>query len=140
MSHPGRGVLDTNALILLGRLDVDRLPDEPVITAVTLAELSVGPLVTDDPHERAARQLRLQETEAAFDPLPFDAAAARAYGPVVASLRRAGRKPAARAFDAMTAATAIANQLAVFTCNSVDFEGIDGLGVVALPHPEALAP
>ena len=71
-----------------------------MITAVTLAELSVGPLVTDDEAERAARQARLQETEAAFEPLAFDATAARAYGRVAASLRRAGRKTTARAFDA----------------------------------------
>lgn len=137
MTRPGRGVLDTNSLILLGRLAVDDLPDEPFITAVTLAELSVGPLVTDDPHEQAARQLRLQEVEAAFDPLPFDAAAARAYGNVAASLRRAGRKASARAFDAMLAATAVANGLDVFTCNPRDYEGIDGLGVIAIPHPDA---
>jgi tRNA(fMet)-specific endonuclease VapC len=66
--HP-IGVLDTNAVVLLGELDPDELPDEPVITAVTLAELSVGPLVTDDPYERAARQSRLQGAESAFDSL-----------------------------------------------------------------------
>ena len=133
---PGRGVLDTNTLILLERLDVDALPDQPVITVVTLAELSVGPLATDDPQEQATRQLRLQETEAAFEPLPLDAAAARMFGQVAASLRRAGRKPAARAFDALIASIALANQLEVYSCNPDDFAGIDGLGVVAVPHPD----
>ena len=85
------GVLDTNAVVLLDRLTADDLPAQPTITSVTLAELSVGPLVTDDPVERAARQARLQETENAFDPLPFDAAAARAFGRVAADLRRGGR-------------------------------------------------
>ncbi len=135
MTQPGRGVLDTNTLILLEHLDVDVLPEVPVITVVTLAELSVGPLVTDDPEEQAARQLRLQETEAAFDPLPFDAAAARMFGQVAASLRRSGRKTTGRAFDAILASIALANELDVFTCNPKDFDGIDGLGVVALPHP-----
>ena len=133
---PGRGVLDTNTLILLERLDVDALPGEPVITVVTLAELSVGPLATDDPQEQATRQLRLQETEAAFEPLPLDAAAARMFGQVAASLRRAGRKPAARAFDALIASIALANQLEVYSCNPDDFAGIDGLGVAAVPHPD----
>ena len=133
---PGRGVLDTNTLILLERLDVDALPDQPVITVVTLAELSVGPLATDDPQEQATRQLRLQETEAAFEPLPLDAAAARMFGQVAASLRRAGRKPAARAFDALIASIALANQLEVYSCNPDDFAGIDGLGVVVVPHPD----
>ncbi|HMJ78668.1 MAG TPA: PIN domain-containing protein, partial [Iamia sp.] len=98
-------------MILLGRLsdDAPSLPDEPVITAVTLAELSVGPLVATDEAERAARQAHLQQAEADFEPLPFDAQAARAFGGVAASLRRAGRKPAARAYDAMIAATALAN-------------------------------
>ncbi len=130
------GVLDTNTLILIDRLVVEDLPAEPVITCVTLAELSAGPLATDDEAERAARQARLQEAEAAFEPLAFDPAAARAYGRVGASLRRAGRKPRARAFDALIAATAIANDLALYTCNPRDFEGIDGLTVVPIPHPD----
>lgn len=131
-----RGVLDTSTIILLPRLeDASALPTEPVITAVTLAELSVGPLVARDERERAARQAHLQQAEADFDPLPFDAAAARAFGGVAASLRRAGRKTAARAYDAMIAATAIANDLPVYTCNPTDFAGIDGLEVVAVPAP-----
>jgi predicted nucleic acid-binding protein len=93
----------------------------------------VGPLVARDEHERAARQAHLQQAEADFDPLPFDAAAARAFGGVAASLRRAGRKSPARAYDAMIAATAIANDLPVYTCNPTDFAGIDGLEVVAVP-------
>lgn len=134
-------MLDTSTLILLARFeDPDLLPDEPLITAVTLAELSVGPLVARDERERAARQARLQQAEADFDPLPFDAAAARAFGRVAAALRRAGRKPAARAYDAMIAATAIANDLPLFTCNPADFAGIEDLDVVALPVPPALGP
>ena len=134
---PTRGVLDTSTVILLGRLeDAEALPDEPVITAITLAELSVGPLVASSEEARAARQTHLQQAEADFDPLPFDATAARAFGQVAASLRRAGRTPAARAYDAMIAATALANGLAVHTCNPGDFDGIDGLRVVAVPHPD----
>lgn len=131
------GILDTNAVVLLERLPPDHLPAEPVITTVTLAELSVGPLVTDDPAERASRQVRLQEAEAAFDPLPFDAASARAFGRVAADLRCSGRRVQPRAFDAMIAAVAIANDLPVYTCNARDFSGVDGLTVVAVPHPDA---
>ena len=111
------------------------LPPEPLITAVTLAELSVGPLVAGDDAERAARQAHLQQAEADFDPLPFDAAAARAFGRVTASLRRSGRKASARSYDAMIAATALANELPLYTCNPSDFSGIDGLEVVAVPLP-----
>lgn len=138
MSDPsGRGVLDTSTVILLSRLtDVSALPDLPLITAVTLAELSVGPLLASDDRERAVRQAHLQQAEADFEPLPFDAAAARSFGQVAASLRRRGRKTASRGYDAMIAATALANGLPVHTCNPSDFEGIDGLTVVAVPHPD----
>ncbi|HEX6389060.1 MAG TPA: type II toxin-antitoxin system VapC family toxin [Solirubrobacteraceae bacterium] len=129
-------MLDTSTLIALPQLaDPALLPEEPLITAVTLAELSVGPLVTRDERERAARQAQLQQAEADFNPLPFDAAAARAFGRVAASLRSAGRKASARSYDAMIAATALANELPVYTANPADFDGIDGLEVVAVPVP-----
>ena len=135
MNQPG--VLDTSTLILLGRITaIDALPDAAFITAVTLAELSVGPLVATTDEDRVARQAHLQAAEADFDPLPFDAAAARAFGGVAASLRRSGRKATARAYDAMIAATAVAAELPVYTCNPSDFIGIDGLEVVEVPHPD----
>ena len=127
------GILDTNVVLLLPRLrDPDLLPGSPRITAITLAELTVGPLVAVAEEERAARQAHLQQAEADFEPLPFDAAAARAFGRVAASLRRAGRKPAGRAYDAMIAAIAIANDLPVYTCNPDDFTGIEELEVIAV--------
>jgi tRNA(fMet)-specific endonuclease VapC len=132
-----RGILDTSTVILLQRLtDAGALPAEPLITAVTLAEFAVGPLVAEGESERAARQAHLQQAEADFVPLPFDAVAARAFGGVAASLRRSGRKAAARAYDAMIAATALANDLPVYSCNPDDFGGIDGLEVIAVPVPE----
>ena len=131
-------MLDTSTVILLPRLrDPDGLPDAPLISAITLAELSVGPLVATTDAERAARLAHLQQAEADFEPLPFDADAARAFGQVAASLRRVGRKSSARAFDAMIAAIAIANDLPLYTCNPDDFIGISGLDVVAVPHPDA---
>lgn len=135
MSH-ARGVLDTSAVILLPELDdPSALPEEPVITAVTLAEMSVGPLIAKDDATRAARQAQLQQAEADFVPLPFDAAAARAFGRVAASLRRSGRKTSARAYDAMIAATAVAHELPVYTANPADFRDIDALEVVAVEPP-----
>lgn len=132
-----QGVLDTSTLILLGRIaDTESLPSEPLITTITLAELSVGPLVAATDEERAARQAHVQQAEADFDPLPFDAAAARSFGRVAASLRRAGRKSSARAYDAMIAAICVANELPVHTCNPEDFSGIDGLELVDVPHPD----
>lgn len=135
--HP-RGILDTSTVIQLSLVSDPRsLPEEPLITAITLAELSVGPLITDDPVMREVRQRHLQQAEADFRPLAFDDQAARAFGRVAASLRRSGRKPAARAYDALIAATALANELPVFTTNPRDFEDIEGVEVVTVVLAEA---
>jgi tRNA(fMet)-specific endonuclease VapC len=131
--HP-RGVLDTSIVIRLRELtDPSVLPEEPVITAVTLAELSVGPLIAATEREREARQAHLQLAESSFTPLPFDAAAARAFGRVAASPRRSGRKVAARAYHAMIAAIAVATELPVYTADPRDFAGIEDLDVVSVP-------
>ncbi len=136
MSDP-EGLLDTSTLLLLPRIgDPSVLPEVPLISAITLAELSVGPLVTDDDAERARRLAHVQQAEADFDPLPFDAAAARVFGQVASSLRRSGRKPAARALDALIAATAVANGLPLYTCNPDDFTGIQGLVLRPVPVPD----
>jgi tRNA(fMet)-specific endonuclease VapC len=134
--RPAQGILDTSTVIAMRQItDPAVLPAEPLITTVTLAELSAGPLVARNDQERAARQAHLQQAEADFDPLPFDRAAARAFGQVAASLRKSGRKATARAYDALIAATALANRLPVYTCNAADFEGIDGLDVVPVALP-----
>ena len=107
-----------------------------MISAITLAELSVGPQIAADPAESAARQAHLQQAESDFDAIPFDAAAARAFGAVAAALRSVGRKRAARAYDALIAATAVAHGLPLYTCNPEDFEGIPGLDLRPVPHPD----
>ncbi len=95
---------------------------------MTLAELAAGPHATTDTDERARRQERLQRTEATFDPLPFDAAAARAYGRVYATVTVAGRKARGRrAMDMLVAAIALSAQLPLYTCDQDDFAGLDEL-------------
>jgi predicted nucleic acid-binding protein len=131
-----RGVLDTSTVILLTRIqDESLLPEEPLITTVTLAELSVGPLVATTDEERAVRQSHVQQAESDFDPLPFDVPAARAFGRAALALRRSGRAVKPRVYDVMIAATALANGLPLYTCNPRDFAGIDGLTVVSVPFP-----
>ena len=131
------GLLDTSTVILLPRItDPGYLPDEPTISTITLAELSVGPLVAGTEAERAARQAHVQQAEADFDPIAFDAAAARTFGRVAVSLRKAGRNSSARAYDALIAAVAIANGLPIHTVNPDAFAGIDELDLVAIPHPD----
>ncbi|WP_422116549.1 type II toxin-antitoxin system VapC family toxin [Brachybacterium sp. UNK5269] len=122
-------MLDTSALIDLAGLDPASLPSTPSITALTLAELSVGPHVARSSSVRAARQAHLQQAETDFEPIPFDSAAARAFGRVAASLRASGRKPAARAYDALIAATALSRELPLYTANPKDFRDIEGLTV-----------
>ena len=130
-------MLDTNEVILLPRLDdPSALPAEPLITTVTLAELSVGPLVAGNDIERAARQAHLQQAESDFEALPFDAAAARAFGRVASDLRSAGRKTRARAYDALIASVAISRDLPLYTANADDFAGIGGLNLVEVTVPE----
>lgn len=133
----GVGVLDTNTVILLPRLsDPAALPAAPIITAITLAELSVGPLVASTHTERARRQAHLQQAESDFDVLPFDQGAARAFGRVASDLRKTGRKPAARADDALIAAIAISRGLPLYTTNPKDYAAIGGLDLVPVPHPD----
>ncbi len=130
-------MLDTSTVILLGRLtDASALPANSLISAITLAELSVGPHVARTLRERVARQAHLQQAESDFEAIPFGPDAARAFGRVAASLRAAGRKPAARAYDALIAAAAIAENVSLYTCNPGDFEGIEGLEVRSVPHPD----
>lgn len=137
-SSNARGLLDTSTVILLSRLeDARQLPEEPVVSTITLAELSAGPLVAADEAERAARQAHLQQAESDFDPIPFDAAAARAFGRVAADLRADGRKPRARAYDALIAAVAIANGLPLYTVKPDDFREITTLEVHEVEHPDS---
>ncbi|HEU0168320.1 MAG TPA: type II toxin-antitoxin system VapC family toxin [Chloroflexota bacterium] len=132
------GLLDTSAVLLIPDLPADAtLPSDPFISTVTLAELAVRPLVARDESERARRQTQVDRAQIDFDVLPFDAAAALVFGRVSASYRRTGRKRAARAYDALIAATAIANDLPLYTCNPRDFDGIDGLDVRTVPLPRA---
>lgn len=141
-----RGLLDTNIMILRSRIAPEELPDEMAISAVTLAELSAGPHeVRPDTEqatyfeaaERARRLDVLQRAEHEFDPIPFDADAARAYGRVTAAVIAVGRKPRRRAADLMIAATAIAAELPLYTTNPDDFAGLSHLvSVVPVTRPE----
>lgn len=117
-------MLDTSVVVDHDLIDPAQLPDESAIVAVTLAKLAAGPHATDDDAERARRQDRLQWAAATWDPVPFDADAARAYGRVFAATRAAGRSSRTRLADLLIAATAAANDLDLYTRNPTDLVGL----------------
>lgn len=139
----GRGLLDTNILILRRWIAPESLPDELAISAVTLAELSAGVhLVRGDTGkaraERARRTDVLQRAESAFDPIAFDAEAARAFGRISAAVQDAGRSPRRRVADLMIASVAAAQGLPLYTTNPDDFAGLSGiLEVVPVLRPDS---
>lgn len=123
-----QGLLDTSVIIDLENLSSAQLPIEAAVSAITMAELAAGPHATADPDERARRQDRLQRAEAAFDPLPFDLEASRAYGRIYAAVIAAGRKArGARAVDLLIAATACAAGIPLYTRNPDDFQALHEL-------------
>jgi predicted nucleic acid-binding protein len=120
--RPLRGVLDTSVVVDLEDIQPSRLPAEVAVSAITMAELAAGPHAATEVEERARRQDPLQRAEAAFDPLPFDAEAARAYGRLYAAVVASGRTArGARAVDLLIAATAAAAGLPLYTRNGDDF-------------------
>lgn len=144
--RPRQGLLDTNILILRKWIEPAGLPDEMAISAISLAELSAGPHqirrndeqdLYDEYAERARRLEVLQRAESEFDPVPFDAEAARIFGRVTSAIIAAGRKPRRRITDLMIASTAIAEGLPLYTTNPGDFTGLDALvQVIPVPRPQ----
>jgi predicted nucleic acid-binding protein len=149
-----QGMLDTNILVLRRWVDPAELPDEMAISAITLAELSAGPHevrrneeqdLYDEHAERGRRLEVLQRAENEFDPVPFDAEAARIFGRVAAAVIAAGRKPRGRVVDLMIAATAIAEGLPLYTTNPADFAGLENLVTIvpvtrpSVPHEQSPA-
>jgi len=122
------GLLDTSVVVdWHDPAVIAALPDEMAISVITAAELAAGPHLAADAVEAAKRQARLQEVESALEPIPFDAAAARSYGLVVAAVIRGGRTPRSRFADLLIAATAHARRLDLYTRNGEDFTGLEGL-------------
>jgi predicted nucleic acid-binding protein len=122
------GLLDTSVVIDWDNPAVAAaLPEEAAVSTITLAELAAGPHIAATGAESARRQARLQQVEAAFEPLPFDVIAARSYGQIVAAVAEAGRSHRRRVADMLIAATAHANQLTLYTRNPDDFAGLTTL-------------
>ena len=117
-----RGVLDTSVFIAdeEGRPPAsDRLPDEAAISVVTLAELELGVHMAASEAVRGRRLRTLLATQSTYVALPVDEAVASAFAELVATARRAGRRPKVQ--DTWIAATARALAVAVYTQDS-DFD------------------
>lgn len=119
-----KALLDTSVLIAT---DVPALDGELAISAVSLAELHFGVMVSTDDATRAERLRRLTMLQRSFDALPVDDAVAASYGRLAAEVTHAGRQPRSRAFDLLIAATAHAHEARLYTRNAADLVGLDDL-------------
>lgn len=120
------GLLDTSVVIDMADIQTESLPTDSAITSLTLAELSHGPHTATSHLERIRRQELLQEVEVRYPaPIPFDAAAARRYGSLVALVVARGRSPRSRRIDLMIAAIASFHDLPLFTRNGDDLIGLE---------------
>lgn len=119
-----RGILDTSVVIAS---DVSPIDGELAISAITLAELHFGVLVTRDRATRAERLRRLSILQRQFDALPIDEAVAASYGQLAAAITGIGRQPRARAMDLLIAATAHAHSARLYTRNAKDLIGLEDL-------------
>jgi hypothetical protein len=121
-------VLDTSVIIGIASIRADQLPATASITALSVAELTSGPLAATDSSERARRLERLQWVESTFEAIPFDVAAARAYGRIYAAAVSAMQKQrGGRAVDLLIAATALSRGLPLYTRNVADFKAVTAL-------------
>jgi predicted nucleic acid-binding protein len=95
---------------------------------LTLAELAAGPYAASDDVTRIRREKHLRHVEAKIEALSFDPRCADAFGRIYAAVDGVGRKArGARAVDLMIAATALANELPLYTLNAKDLQGLDEL-------------
>lgn len=109
-----RALLDTSVFIAREAVTPIRcLPGDAAVSVATLAELTLGVLMADDPSTRAVRLHTLSVVEAGFDPIPIDQNIARVFAEIVAEARRLGRRPGI--MDSWIAATAVAKGVRLFT-------------------------
>jgi predicted nucleic acid-binding protein len=128
---PDRGLLDTSVFVASEsgrRLDVDRLPREAAVSAVTIAELHVGVLAAGDVDTRA-RRLATLEAVSDVEVLPVDEAVAAAWARLRVHLAEAGRR--LNVNDLWIAATALAHGVPVVTQDD-DFAPVAGVGGLAV--------
>ena len=126
-----RYMLDTNICVYLMKHQPPQVRErfaacyvgDVVISAITLAELEFG--VACSPEAQARNQAALANLLEDIQVAPFEAAAARAYGPLRAQHHERNRN----ALDKLIAAHAMALQVVLVTNNESDFLAFPGLVV-----------
>lgn len=126
-----RFMLDTNICIYLMKHQPPQVRarfaecfvGDVVISAITLAELEFGVACSGEsrPKNQAALDSLLEDLLV----MPFEASAARAYGP----LRAAHRERNKDALDKLIAAHALSLGVTLVTNNEADFRAFEGLAV-----------
>jgi predicted nucleic acid-binding protein len=123
------GLLDTGIFVAHETArELGELPDRVAVSVITIAELELGVLATDDDDVRARRADALALARQC-DPIPISEAVMTAWTRLVLDCRRAGLQRRIRLADALIAATAIAHGLPVVTPDT-DFDDM------AAAHPE----
>ena len=126
-----RAIADTSVFIAResGRpFRGDAMPDEIVVSVVTVAELRLGVLNATDLRARTRRLETLRLVES-LEPLPIDDAVAAAWANLVSALRAAKRK--APVNDSWIAATAIVHDVPLLTQDN-DYDHMPDLTVIHL--------
>ena len=109
-----KGLLDTSVFVAREQQRaLGKLPEENAVSVITLGELRLGVLMTDDPEDRARRLATLTDVERGFEVIPIDEQVIREFARLVAEARRAGGRPTT--MDALIAATAVAHGLTIYT-------------------------
>ncbi|MFZ2738748.1 MAG: type II toxin-antitoxin system VapC family toxin [Burkholderiaceae bacterium] len=123
-------MLDTNICIYLMKHQPPEVRErfavcfvgDVVISAVTLAELEFG-VACSSPALQAANRVALDSLLEDIMVAPFEAQAAKAYGPIRAAYKERNRD----AMDKLIASHALALQVTLVTNNEADFVNYAGL-------------
>jgi predicted nucleic acid-binding protein len=115
------GLLDTGVFIAreVAR-PLGQLPDRVAVSVITIGELELGVLATDDDDVRARRADTLALARES-DPIPISEAVMAAWARLVHDCRTAGIQRTVRLTDTLIAATAVAHGLPVIT-QDADFD------------------
>lgn len=122
-------IADTSVFIALesGRpLDVGALPDELMVSVVTVGELRAGVLAAEDVESRDRRLATLTQV-LALEPVPVDERVAEAWAKLRILLRDSHQRMPVN--DSWIAATALAMDLPVVTQDD-DYVELPGLSVI----------